>query len=54
MIIIAVAHRLATIQNADCIYVFREGTGKEGSRIVEQGTHQELLQKKELYFQMVS
>ncbi|KAL2797225.1 P-loop containing nucleoside triphosphate hydrolase protein [Aspergillus keveii] len=52
MIIIAVAHRLATIQNADCIYVFREGTGKEGSRIVEQGTHQELLQKKELYFQM--
>ncbi|KAL2816532.1 P-loop containing nucleoside triphosphate hydrolase protein [Aspergillus granulosus] len=52
MIIIAVAHRLATIQKADCIYVFREGTGKEGSRIVEQGTHQELLQKKELYFQM--
>jgi ABC-type multidrug transport system fused ATPase/permease subunit len=54
MIIIAVAHRLATIQNADCIYVFREGIGKEGSRIVEQGAHQELLQKKELYFQMVS
>ncbi|KAJ0417263.1 P-loop containing nucleoside triphosphate hydrolase protein [Aspergillus carlsbadensis] len=52
MIIVAVAHRLATIQKADCIYVFREGTGKEGSRIVEQGTHQELLEKKELYFQM--
>ncbi|KAL3456375.1 P-loop containing nucleoside triphosphate hydrolase protein [Aspergillus heterothallicus] len=52
MIIIAVAHRLATIQKADCIYVFREGTRKEGSRIVEQGTHQDLLQRRELYFQM--
>ncbi|OED34382.1 hypothetical protein AB834_06720 [PVC group bacterium (ex Bugula neritina AB1)] len=37
--VLIVAHRLATVQAADCILVLSEG------KIVEQGTHQELLKK---------
>ncbi|KAJ8096727.1 P-loop containing nucleoside triphosphate hydrolase protein [Lipomyces tetrasporus] len=44
---IAVAHRLSTIQNADIIYVFDEG------KVLESGTHQELLAKKGKYYQLV-
>lgn len=38
-----IAHRLSTILDADCILVMREGT------IVEQGSHNELMQKRGFY-----
>ena len=46
--VIAVAHRLATIQNADVIFVLGSG------RVLESGTHSELIAKRGVYFQMVS
>jgi ABC-type multidrug transport system fused ATPase/permease subunit len=52
--IVAVAHRLATIQKADTIFVFGASPAGQASRIVEQGTHQELLRAKGTYWQMVS
>nr|XP_054093796.1 phosphatidylcholine translocator ABCB4 isoform X4 [Callithrix jacchus] len=45
---IVIAHRLSTIQNADLIVVFQNG------RVKEQGTHQQLLAQKGIYFSMVS
>ncbi|KAI9817283.1 MAG: GTPase-activating protein [Thelocarpon impressellum] len=45
---VAVAHRLSTIQKADMIYVFDQG------RIVEHGTHNELLANKGRYFELVN
>ena len=44
--IIAIAHRLSTIRDADIILVFHEG------RIIERGTHEELLEKQGLYYKM--
>ncbi|MCX2681562.1 ABC transporter ATP-binding protein [Galbibacter sp. EGI 63066] len=44
---IVIAHRLSTIQNADLIVVMQKG------EIVEQGTHQQLLDKKEVYHKLV-
>lgn len=44
---IAVAHRLATIQGADIIYVLGEG------KVLEKGTHAELLRQKGVYWHMV-
>lgn len=43
---IVVAHRLATIQNADIIFVMDQG------RVVESGDHQSLLRRKKVYWQM--
>ncbi len=43
---IAIAHRLSTIQDADLILVLHRG------QIVEQGTHQTLLEKQGLYHKM--
>jgi ATP-binding cassette subfamily B (MDR/TAP) protein 1 len=45
---IAVAHRLSTIQKADIIYVFDQG------KIVESGTHQELIRVKGRYYELVN
>ncbi|KAI1680521.1 ABC transporter transmembrane region [Pyrenophora tritici-repentis] len=44
--VIAVAHRLATIQKADVIFVM--GSGK----VLERGDHQSLLRKRGVYWQM--
>ena len=41
--IVAIAHRLSTIRNADLILVLQQG------RIVQRGTHQELLRQEGLY-----
>ncbi|KAK8116959.1 ABC transporter family protein [Apiospora kogelbergensis] len=43
---IVVAHRLATIQNADVIFVLGDGA------VLERGTHNSLLQKRGVYYSM--
>lgn len=44
--VILIAHRLSTVRNCDNIFVMKEG------KIVEQGTHEHLLEKNGLYAQM--
>lgn len=43
---IAIAHRLSTIQDANCIYVLEKG------KIIESGSHEDLLAKKGSYHKM--
>ncbi len=40
---IAIAHRLSTVRNADCIYVMEYG------KLIEQGRHEELLEQQGIY-----
>ncbi|MCI4667040.1 MAG: peptidase domain-containing ABC transporter [Bacteroidia bacterium] len=46
--VVIVAHRLSTVKNADQIIVLK------GGKIIEQGSHQTLVNKKGAYFQLVS
>lgn len=45
---VVIAHRLSTVKNADQIIVLDNG------RIAEQGNHKELIEKKGIYFDLVS
>ena len=45
--VFSIAHRLSTVRNADLIYVMESG------RMVEQGTHDDLLSRKGVYQRMV-
>ena len=41
-----IAHRLSTVRNSDCIMVLESG------RIIERGTHEQLIQEKGRYYQL--
>ena len=41
-----IAHRLSTVRNSDCIMVMEQG------RIIERGTHDQLIEEKGRYYQL--
>lgn len=43
-----IAHRLSTVRNADCIMVLEQG------RIIERGTHEQLIEGRGRYYQLYS
>lgn len=44
---IIIAHRLSTVRNADCIVAVKNG------KVVETGTHEQLMDSKGVYYQLV-
>ena len=41
-----IAHRLSTVKNSDCIMVLEQG------RIIERGTHEQLIEKRGTYYSL--
>ena len=46
--LIIISHRMSTVRSADCIYVMEKG------RVVQQGSHDELMKQGGLYAQLVT
>ena len=44
--VFVIAHRLSTVRNSDCIMVLEQG------RIIERGTHDQLIAEKGRYYQL--
>lgn len=45
--LIIISHRMSSVQNADCIYVLRDG------RVAQHGTHEALMAEGGLYKELV-